>query len=467
MNENLWAPYAPDDKQPWDLKRVVHLHRRAAFAGTWGEFQHDLTDGPEKSVARLLTGTANRHAAKDFDKTSALLFDAAVAQGEIGRLKAGWFYRFLFGPDPLREKLTLLWHDHFATANSKVDDIGLMRRQNDTLRKHANGKFGPLLNAAVREPATLLYLDASTNRKGHANENLGRELMELFTLGVGNYTEADVKEAARALTGWSVDDGRFTEQTERHDDGEKTVLAAKGKFDGTQLVELLLKQPSVATRIVAKLVRQFFGDTGVSVDAVKELADGLRERELDIAWAVETVLKSRLFFDETNLRTRVLSPVEFVVGSARALELFDPAPSTLAMTDWSARMGQDAFDPPNVGGWPVGKKWIHTRSLIARANYAAALVSGPDSGRATAYDPAAQAKMHGFGAKPADVLTFHHRLLFGTDPATDARKRLESLEPAKIVDGALVVSRSSVGMMTESKRAADTRLSFHHIGERP
>ena len=350
MNENLWASYTPDGKQPWDLARVVHLHHRAAFAGTWGELQRDLTDGPDKAAARLLNGTANRHAAKEFDATAALLFDAAVTQGEIGRLKAGWFYRLLFGPDPLKEKLTLLWHDHFATANSKVDDAGLMRRQNDTLRQHAAGKFAALLNAAVREPALLLYLDAQTNRKGHANENLGRELMELFTLGVGHYTEADVKEAARALTGWGVDDGKFVEVSERHDDGEKTILGAKGKFDGTALVELLLKQPAVADRIAAKLVHQFFGDTGVSAGAAKQLAAGLRERELNVGWAVETVLRSRLFFADGNVRTRVLSPVEYVVGSARALELFDPAPSTLAMADWSARMGQDVFDPSNVGG---------------------------------------------------------------------------------------------------------------------
>jgi uncharacterized protein (DUF1800 family) len=445
MPDDLWAVYTPDDKQPWDLKRVVHLHRRAAFAGTWGELQRDLADGPDKAVGRLLDGQANLHPAKEFDATSGLLFDAAVTQGEIGRLKAGWFYRLLFGPHPLHEKLTLLWHDHFATANSKVDDAGRMRRQNETLRAHAFGKFGVLLNAAVREPALLFYLDAPTNRKGHANENLARELMELFTLGVGNYTEADVKEAARALTGWSVDEGKFVEIPERHDAGEKTVLGVKGKLDGTGLVDLLLKQPATADRLVKKLVRQFFGDGGVSADAAKQLAAGLRERDLDISWAVGTVLKSRLFFDTTNVRSRVLSPVEFVVGSARALELFDPAPSTLAMADWSARMGQDVFDPPNVGGWPVGKKWVHSRSLIARSNYAAALVTGPDSGRSVAYDPAAQAKRHGAGSTPADVLTFHHRLLFGTDPAADTRKRLEPLDAAKVVTALLSSPEAQLG----------------------
>ena len=153
MPTDLWAAYTPDEKQPWNLRRVVHLHRRAAFAGTWDELQRDLKDGPAKVVARLLEGTANLNAGKEFDSTATLLYDAAVTQGEIGRLKAGWFYRFLFGPHPLLEKLTLLWHDHFATANGKVDDVALMRRQNDTLRKHARGKFADLLNAAVREPA--------------------------------------------------------------------------------------------------------------------------------------------------------------------------------------------------------------------------------------------------------------------------------------------------------------------------
>lgn len=445
MPDTLWAPYVPDEKAPWDLKRVVHLHRRAAFAATWGELHRDLKDGPEQAVGRLLNGTANRHPAKEFDATAGLLFDAAVTQGEVGRLKAGWFYRFLLGPHPLHEKLTLLWHDHFATAHSKVDDPGLMRRQNDTLRTHAAGKFAPLLNAAVREPATLLYLDAQTNRKGHANENLARELMELFTVGVGHYSEADVKEAARALTGWSVDDGKFVELAERHDAGEKAVLGAKGKLDGTQLVDLLLKQPATADRIVKKLVRQFFGDTGVTPDAAKELAAGLRERELDVGWAVETILKSRLFFADANVRTRVLSPVEYVVGSARVLELFDPAPSTLAMADWSARMGQDVFDPPNVGGWPVGKKWVHSRSLIARANYATALVTGPDSGRTVAYDPAGQAKKHGFGTTPADVLTHHHRLLFGTDPPADTRTRLEPLDLPKLTTALLASPEAQLG----------------------
>jgi uncharacterized protein (DUF1800 family) len=429
----LWAPYVPDAKAPWGLRRVVHLHRRAGFAATWDEVQRDLKDGPAASVERLLAGKAGARAPAGFADTADLLADAAVAAGEIARLKAWWFYRMLFGPDPLLERLTLLWHDHFATAYSKVRDVALMRRQNDALRQHARAKFADLLGAAVREPALLVYLDAPANRKGHPNENLGRELMELFTLGVGHYTEADVKEAARALTGWTVEDGRFAESAARHDGGEKTVLGQAGKWGGADLVRLLLEHPATAERVALKLCRLFFGENGAPPEAVQALASGLREHGLDISWAVGVVLRSRLFFSEANPGTRVLGPAEFVVGAARALELLSPAPSTLALADWSARMGQDLFDPPNVGGWPGGRAWAHTRGMIARANYAAALVAGPNVGRPAPYDPAALPKKYGFGADAASVLTFHHRLLFGTDPTADFRRRTSPADVAKIV----------------------------------
>jgi uncharacterized protein (DUF1800 family) len=429
---DAWAPYAPDGKAPWTLRRVVHLHRRAGFAATWAELQRDLKDGPESGIDRLLSGEAAA-APAGFAATETLLADAAVAAGDIGRLKAWWFYRMLFGPDPLGEKLTLLWHDHFATANSKVQDPGLMRRQNDTLRKHARGKFADLLNASVREPALLLYLDAPANRKGHPNENLARELMELFTLGVGHYSEADVKEAARALTGWTVEEGQFAEAAARHDGGEKAVLGKTGKWAGSDLVKLLLHHPATAGRVATKLCRLFFGDKFVPPGAVKALADGLREHDLDVAWAAGLVLKSERFFADANLGTRVLGPAEFVAGAARALELFDPAPSTLALADWSARIGQDLFDPPNVGGWPGGRAWAHTRSMIARANYAASLVAGRNVGRPSPYDPTALPKKYGFGADAGSVLTFHHRLLFGTDPTADVRRRASGGDGGKTV----------------------------------
>jgi uncharacterized protein (DUF1800 family) len=426
MVSHHWAPFEPDNRSPWTLRRVVHLHRRAGFAATWGELQRDLRDGPIVSVGRLLAGTAcTAHA--DFASTVQLLADAAVAGQEINRLKAWWFYRILFGPDPLTERLTLFWHSHFATANSKVEDAGLMYRQNDTLRRHARAQFPDLLGAAVREPALLVYLDAEANRKGHPNENLARELMELFTLGVGHYSERDVQEAARALTGWTVDEERFVENTLRHDDGEKTILGHKGRWAGSDLVKILLDQPGTAQRIAGRLCRLFFGETALPPEAVRDLMTEFHERHLDIGWAVGTILKSRAFFADANVGTRVLGPVEYVSGAARALEMFDPAPSTLALAEWSTRMGQELFEPPNVGGWPGGRAWIHPRGMIARANYATSLVGGTSAGRPTSYDPAALPRKYGFGSDADSVLLFHHRLFFGTDPARGDAKEVTNL----------------------------------------
>ena len=201
-----WTPYRPNAKTPWNLERVVHLHRRAALAATWEELQRDLADGCEASIDRLLQGSARGAPTRPrADKTSDGLAAAAAASADILRLEASWFYRMLFGRDPLRERLTLMWHDHFATSQLKVLDVAAMKAQNDELRAKARAPFAGLLSCMMRDRAMLLWLDASSNRKENPNENLARELLELFTLGVGEYSERDVKEAARALTGWTVD----------------------------------------------------------------------------------------------------------------------------------------------------------------------------------------------------------------------------------------------------------------------
>src|SRR5262245_2136976 len=202
-----WAPYVPSDQAPWDLRRVVHLHRRAGFAATWGEIRRDLQDGPRASLDRVLAGQAATEGVPgEFQKTADLLGESAAPSKDPTRLKAWWVYRMLFGPDPLTERLALLWHNHFATSNLKVGNLAFMRRQNGLFRKLGRGPFGALLGAVVHDPAMLVWLDAPSNRKGHPNENLARELMELFSLGIGPYTEKDVKEAARALTGWSLEE---------------------------------------------------------------------------------------------------------------------------------------------------------------------------------------------------------------------------------------------------------------------
>ena len=383
MPNNYWSPYTPDTRGPWDLRRVVHLHRRAGFGATWGEVQRDLKEGPKAAVDRFLTGKVHVDGVpSDFEATSALLGDAATVSKDPSRLKAWWIFRMLFGPDPLTERLTLMWHNHFATSNLKVDDLDAMRAQNETLRKLARAPFGELLNAIARDRALLVWLDAPANRKGHPNENLARELMELFTMGIGHYSEADVKEAARALTGVGLGAGGKVEaRPQQHDDGVKTILGKTGRWKCADLVQMLLDSPATAGRLAFRLIDLFMGEGVVPTEGASQLAAGLRERHLDIGWGVETILRSQAFFADENLGRRVRSPVECVVGPVRAFELFDPPPSTLVLGEWTTRLGQELFYPPNVGGWPGGRSWLSARSLVSRTNFAAALVEGAGVGR--------------------------------------------------------------------------------------
>jgi uncharacterized protein (DUF1800 family) len=433
------------------LRRVVHLHRRSGFGATWDELQRDLRDGPDKTIHRLLHAQAREGVADNFHTVAELLASSA---GEPARLKGWWMYRMYAGPDPLGERLTLLWHNHFATSNEKVNDAEAMRRQNDLFRKYGRGPFGELLGAVVHDPALLVWLDAPANRKGQPNENLARELMELFTLGVGHYSETDVKEAARTLTGWKLARGEFRDWAPDHDDGEKTLLSHKGRWKGDDLIRILLAHRATSRRLAWRLCEWLMGEKTVDTGALEALAAGLRRHDLDIGWAVETVLHSRLFFADANLGKRVLGPVEFLVGTARALERFDPPPSSLLLAEWSARLGQDLFYPPNVGGWSGGRDWLTTQAIIGRANYAAALVEGELSARPVPLDGLALARKHGRGHDLEDVLALCAELLTGTSLDASWRKRLLSalgpranLAPATVRAGvALVVASPEVQM---------------------
>jgi hypothetical protein len=423
VTSDLWAAFVPSADAPWNLRRVVHLHRAAGFAATWDELQRDLKDGPKASIDRLLAGNARREGVPDdFASVAGKLAAFAVSSGDLGRLKAWWVYRMLFGPDPLTERLTLFWHNHFATNAEKVGTA--VHRQNEIFRELARAPFGELLNRVVRDPALLVWLDAPENRKGNPNENLARELMELLTVGVGHYTETDVKEAARALTGWTVAQGRFKDDADGHDGGEKSILGRKGRWKGEDLVKMLLEHPATAGRLAGRLCEQFFGEGAIDPPAVRVLAGGLREHKLDIGWAVETVLRSQAFFADANLGTRILGPVEFVVGAARALALFDPAPSTLVLTEYAANLGQDLFHPPNVGGWPGGRSWISTRSMIGRFNFAVALAGGESVGRGEPLDALGLARRHDRGGDLEAVVGHFAELVLGYQPGAPWRDNL-------------------------------------------
>jgi uncharacterized protein (DUF1800 family) len=337
----------------------------------------------------------------------------------------------LFSPDPLLERLTLMWHDHFATSQLKVEDTAAMRAQNETFRHLARGPFGELLRAMLRDPALLVWLDAPSNRKGKPNENLARELLELFTLGVGRYDEKDIRETARALTGRSVTQRQFQSRDDYRDNGEKTIISKTSRFADEALADHLLAQPAVADRLAWRLCAAFLGEAVADGAARGALADQLRRDRLHVGRAVATILRSDLFYSARNLRDRVSDPLGFAVGAARALEQFDPPPSTLLLAEWTARMGQELFFPPNVGGWPGGRGWLTGRSVVARANFAAALTAGELDVEVRPIDLDRLASRHGQRRETSATIAWFGELLTGrpAEPAVADALRKASQRP--------------------------------------
>jgi uncharacterized protein (DUF1800 family) len=427
-----WKPYEPTPTAPWDVRRVVRLHRRAGFAATWPDIQRDLKDGPAASVGRLLAGRLREGSVPtDYAGRVARLEELALASGRDADLRAAWVYRMLHGPDPLGERLALMWHSHFATSNEKVSDFRAMVRQNALFREHGRAPFAELLGRMVRDPALLIYLDAPGNRKEHPNENLARELMELFTLGVGHYGETDVKEAARALTGWVIEgaDDNYTRllkglRPDRcvysaacHDDGEKTVLGRRGRWSGDDLVKILLDQLATANRLAWRIASEFLGDGVATRAELAALADGLRTTGLDVGKAVGRVLRSERFFADDTAGRRVPGPVEWAVSAARRFLPLDPEPSPLRLGEWAARMGQSLYYPPNVGGWPGGRAWLSPLALLGRANLAADLVAGRLAQAAgPPLDLLGLARRHGRGDSREEVAVFLTDLILGAAP---------------------------------------------------
>jgi uncharacterized protein (DUF1800 family) len=264
--------------------------------------------------------------------------------------------------------MTLFWHNHFVSSQQKVRFARLMYTQNATLRANALGSFASLLHAASKEPAMLIYLDVAQSRKGQPNENFAREVMELFTLGEGRYTEQDIKEAARAFTGWSLDrdTGQYLFRPGIHDTGVKTVLGRSGCFDGDAVLDVILAQPQTSEYITAKLWREF-----VSADPdpreVKRIAQIFRGQDYDVKAALRGLLLSDAFWSADNRGTLVKSPVELVVGTLRQLEVAPGSAMPFAVA--SSGMGQNLFSPPNVKGWPGGETWINSNTLLARKQF--------------------------------------------------------------------------------------------------
>ena len=374
------STYAQDAAIGHDGAR--HLLGRAGFAASAADIRafapltrREAADRLIKSAAESITATTPPPAWVH-DKPPGPAKLQAMSQEErqalqrvniehAFQLREWWFREMLTTPSPLTEKMTLFWHNHFATSQQKVRFTPLMYRQNVTLRRNALGNFGTLLREMGRDPAMLIYLDGANSRKEQPNENFAREAMELFTLGEGNYTERDIKEAARAFTGWSIDrdSGEFMFRRGIHDYASKTVLGKTGNFDGDQIFDVLLKKPEAAEFITRKLWREFISPTPDARE-VARLAGIFRDSGYNIAKLMRVMLASDAFYEPQNRAALIKSPVEFVVGTMKTFEI--DAPNLRPFVLAGALLGQNVFAPPNVKGWPGGETWINTATLLGR-----------------------------------------------------------------------------------------------------
>lgn len=283
-------------------------------------------------------------------------------------LRAWWVREMLVTPSPLTERMTLFWHNHFTSGQDKVQYPQQMAQQNMLLRRDALGNFGELLHDIAKDPAMLQYLDGASNRKGKPNENFAREVMELFTLGEGHYTQRDVAEAARAYTGWSLDPDTqaYVWRPNQHDDGEKTVFGESGPFNGDQVLDILLARPETASFVTTGLWREFVSDTP-DPSSIAPIAARFRASHYDIKVALRGIFLSDAFWDDGDRGVLVKSPAEFVVGTLRAFDIgYD---NTAPFASQIRTLGENLFYPPNVKGWPGGTTWINSSTLLARKQF--------------------------------------------------------------------------------------------------
>jgi hypothetical protein len=435
-----WQPWKPDGQDPWSLKWAGHLFRRAGFSARWAELQEALKQGPAATLDRLLAGgTGQEEFEEEVDYVVSNGLPRNAQNQTLHQYQAVWLYRMAKSPHPLRERLTLFWHNHFATSIAKVKHPEWMQQQNGLLRKHALGKLRPLLLDVSRDPAMLVWLDSNSNVKGHANENYAREFFELFSLGVGHYTEKDVQESARAFTGWHTAAGEFIFNKGQHDFGPKTVLKQTGDWDGGDIVRIALEQPVCARFIVRKLYRHFISEQERPPDRLLEpLAEQFRESDYDIAGVVQTLLRSRLFFSEHAYRQRIKSPADYLVGLLRSLEGDVNGPGTLtSLAQVMDDLGQSLFAPPNVKGWDGGKAWLNSATVLTRHNLAWRLVGGEDNLFAAKINPANLALRYG-GQDDGKRVGFLLDLLLQGDLGQPARAKLVAfLQEDKPKDAAL------------------------------
>ena len=377
---------------PIGYEGARHLLNRTGFGATDAEVRQFAPLERNQAVERLLAATRRESSVQPpafvdapFEPYYRLRQMSAEERMAAQRrlveqgfeLRAWWIREMIATPSPLTERMTLFWHNHFATSQQKVRASQLMYRQNALLRREALGNFATLLHAIAKDPAMLVYLDNAGNRKQAPNENFAREVMELFTLGEGRYGEQDVKEAARAFTGWSLerDTGEFTFRRMWHDYGDKTVLGRSGRFDGDDVLDILLTRREAAEFVAGKLWREFVSPHPEARE-VARWAAVFRDARYEVKPLMRAILSSPAFWSTDNRGALIKSPVDLVVGTLRTFEIrpFDLRPAVFA----AAALGQNPFSPPNVKGWPGGEAWINSSTLLGRKQWLDRVFRGSD-----------------------------------------------------------------------------------------
>ena len=374
--------------------RIAHLLRRASFGARPEELDAAVADGYEATVDRLVNLAAPDASAAALPPPT---FTPSVAAADLPtdpearrrvqqaeqranreegrRLTQWWVDRMVLSTTPLRERLALFWHDHFATSVQKVKDPALMYRQNEIFRTRGAGNFEALAQAVAKDPAMLVWLDANENKKGSPNENFARELLELFLLGIGNYTEDDVKDGARAFTGWQYRraTGAFNLMPAQHDGDRKTIFGQTGNFGGEDVIRMAIAQPASAPYVTAKLWSGFARPVTPNDPVVRELAPGFA-RDLDVGNLLRAMFLHPEFVAPASRTGLVKQPIEYVAGTLRSLGL-RAAAAGANLNQTLEGLGQQPFAPPSVGGWPQNGYWLTTSFALTRLRFAS-IVAG-------------------------------------------------------------------------------------------
>jgi uncharacterized protein (DUF1800 family) len=389
---------APLPASKWNESAAAHLLSRATFGGTPEEIEATHRKGLSAAVRELVDGSTEaahapppvwakagniqqqrmeiRKAKQSGENFREKARQFRMMKGEeILDLRRWWLERMMNGPAPLLEKMTLFWHGHFATSVQKVQHGYWMWLQNDTLRRNALGNFRMLVENISRDPAMMIYLDLRQSQKEHPNENWARELMELFTVGIGNYTEQDIRESARAFTGYRLDltTQQFRFAPFQQDRGPKTFMGNTGPFNGDDIIDILVKKPACAQFIGRKLWR-FFVEDDPPPQIVDSIGERIRAHNFEMRPLLSEIFSSAEFYSDKAMGTQIKSPVQYIVQTCKLLQTQLPPP--IVAQNAMRQMGQILFAPPNVKGWDGGKAWISTSTLLFRYNFAGYLING-------------------------------------------------------------------------------------------